>query len=277
MKTIAHDITFDCSPLLSILMDDCIHNSKDYSKGGAVYSYHGMQAIGLPNVVNSLLNLKEKVFNKNIISFDVLKKAIELNFEEMEDVRQILLSGTNKFGHNTSEIVQLTNEVMDMVDDAVQDVVINDQKVKIGFSSPSYIAANKSFASADGRRVDEPLAVHISPTSSDIDISDVVDFASNLHYGGNRLNGNVVDFILPSSYIKFPDKLIAILRSAVRNGIYELQLNVLDKNTLIDAKIHPEKYPNLIVRVWGFSAYFNDLPEEYKDNLILRASLYEAS
>ena len=96
-------------------------------------------------------------------------------------------------------------------------------------------------------------------------------FASSLKYEGNRINGNVVDFIIPASYAKMPDKLVVILKHACEKGIFELQLNVLDKQTLIDAKAHPEKYPNLIVRVWGFSAYFNDLPEEYKDNLIQRA------
>lgn len=60
------------------------------------------------------------------------------------------------------------------------------------------------------------------------------------------------------------------------SGVYELQLNVLDAKTLRDAKDHPEKYPHLVVRVWGFSAYFNDLPEEYKDNLIKRAEEYAA-
>ena len=54
------------------------------------------------------------------------------------------------------------------------------------------------------------------------------------------------------------------MNDSVQRGLYELQLNVLDKNTLIDARNHPEKYPNLVVRVWGFSAYFNELPDEYK-------------
>ena len=94
-------------------------------------------------------------------------------------------------------------------------------------------------------------------------------------YEGCRLNGNVVDFIIPVAYAKQKDKLTSIIKNACQKGLYEIQLNVLDKATLIDAKQHPEKYPNLIVRVWGFSAYFNDLPEEYKDNLIKRAELYE--
>ena len=61
---------------------------------------------------------------------------------------------------------------------------------------------------------------------------------------------------------------------AMTTGVYELQLNVLDSATLKDAKAQPENYPSLVVRVWGFSAYFNDLPEDYKDNLIARAEAY---
>ena len=93
----------------------------------------------------------------------------------------------------------------------------------------------------------------------------------------DSLNGNVVDFIIPSSYQKHPEKLVAIIRDAFSRGLFQLQLNVLDKQTLIDAKAHPDRYPNLVVRVWGFSAYFNDLPEEYKDNLIVRAETYETA
>ena len=92
-----------------------------------------------------------------------------------------------------------------------------------------------------------------------------------------KRDGNVVDFILPTSYMRNPNKLVDIVKSAVTRGVFELQLNILDANTLRDAKAHPEKYPNLIVRVWGFSAYFNDLPEEYKDNLIRRAEAYDAA
>lgn len=61
----------------------------------------------------------------------------------------------------------------------------------------------------------------------------------------------------------------------IKEGIFQLQMNVLSYKQLVEAKLHPEKYPNLIVRVWGFSAYFNDLPEEYKDNLIKRAKEME--
>lgn len=273
-----HDlhVEFDRAPILSLFFDDCIKKEKDFSEGGAKYNYHGLLVVGLPNLINSLLNIKEYVFNQHLCTLVDCQNCIEGNFVGHEDLRLLFQQNPLKFGLAKQEIVDLTNHVMDTISSAVVKRNMFGEKIKVGFSSPSYISLAKDYpASLDGRHKGDPFAVHISPISSNIDISEILDFASSLKYEGNRINGNVVDFIIPASYAKMPDKLVVILKHACEKGIFELQLNVLDKKTLIDAKAHPEKYPNLIVRVWGFSAYFNDLPEEYKDNLIQRAELYE--
>ena len=66
-------------------------------------------------------------------------------------------------------------------------------------------------------------------------------------------------------------KFVLFMKGAIASGFFQMQMNLIDSKTLIDAKAHPEKYKGLIVRVWGFSAYFNELPESYKDLLIERA------
>ena len=278
IRTLAKDLDFDSSPLFTLFFDDCIKNEKDFTRGGARYAYHGMLAVGLPNAVNSLINIRTLVFDKKIISLDELRDALKSNFTgKHKDLQKLLASGDEKFGKNSELTLDLTNRVMTMVSQSVEKVQINGQKVKVGFSSPAYYnSGSVSCASADGRNAGDPLAVHISPTSSEIDLYEITDFASRLDYSINRLNGNVVDYIVPPAYISNPQKFVAILKDAIKKGVYELQLNVLDKATLVDAKMHPEKYPDLIVRVWGFSAYFNDLPEAYKDNLIERAGTYES-
>ena len=278
VSSIARDLNFDSSPLFTLFFDDCIENEKDFTRGGARYAFHGMLAVGLPNTVNSLINIRTLVFDKKIISLDKLRQALKSDFaEEHKDLQKLLTSGDEKFGKNSDLSLGLTNRVMTMVSQSVAKVKINGQKVKVGFSSPAYYnSGSVSCASADGRNAGDPLAVHISPTSSEIDLYEITDFASRLDYSVNRLNGNVVDYIVPPAYISNPQKFVAILKDAIKKGVYELQLNVLDKATLVDAKMHPEKYPDLIVRVWGFSAYFNDLPEAYKDNLIERAGTYQS-
>lgn len=276
LKSVIKDIDFDCSPLFSLFFDDCLERECDFTCGGAVYSYHGAQVVSFPNTINALLNIKRLVFDEGQFTLSDCRRAIETNFDGLEDFRILLSSTGKKFGANDKEVLCLTNDLILYTSEIVDSIKCNGKKLKIGFSSPNYIEESRKYpATLDGRRNGDPFAVHISPMSSKIDISEILDFSSRLEYKDNCINGNVVDFILPSSYRKLPVKLIGILKNACTNGLYELQLNILDKATLEDAKAHPEKYPNLVVRVWGFSAYFNDLPEEYKDNLIRRAEIYE--
>ena len=270
------EVKFDVSPLFSLFFDDCIEKGKDFGEGGAKYNYHGLLVVGLPNLVNSLLNIKEYVYERKICTIGDCLECIDTNYEKREDLRQIFVQSNRRFGIVDTDILDITNSIMQQIGNAVAQREIGGEKLKVGFSSPSYIGLAKQYpASLDGRRRGEPFAVHISPISTEVDIASILDFASMLQYEGCIINGNVVDFIIPSSYMKNRDKLMYIVKHACEKGLFELQLNVLDKATLIDAKQHPEKYSNLIVRVWGFSAYFNDLSEEYKNNLINRAELYE--
>lgn len=275
IKECIHDIEFDVSPLYSLFFDSCIEKGVDYTKGGADYSYHGVQVVSLPNLINALLNIKLFVYQKAIVSMEQCYEAIVNNYKGYDDLRKLFLSNDKKYGSADKEVLNLTNDLMDFISLEVSKYQLNGEKVKIGYSSSQYIEQKGMVAaSLDGRYDNDPFAVHISPVSHRVDIQEVLDFAGNLDYSGNKMNGNVVDFILPSAFIHHTDKLIKILKGALTQGVYEIQLNVLDAKTLKDAKQNPEKYPNLIVRVWGFSAYFNDLPETYKDNLIKRAESY---
>ena len=272
------DVKLDCSPLFSLFYDDCIQKEKDFSLGGARYSYHGMQIVSFPNTINALLNIKKYIFDEKIITLAELADAIKSNFENREDIYQLLKSNDLCYGSADANVVSLTNDMMTFIGNCIEKVTINGGKVKIGFSSPNYITQSRDvMATPDGRKDLDPFAVHISPLSSKIDIAEVMDFASKLNYENNRINGNVVDFTIPQAYVKNPSKLVDLLIARFKNGLFETQLNVLSYKQLVDAKFHPEKYPNLIVRVWGFSAYFNDLPASYKDNLIERARLYESA
>lgn len=273
-----HDVDFDVSPLLTLFCHDCTVKGKDFSLGGARYAYHGIQIVSFPNTINALLNIREIVYKKKIKTLSDCYNAMCANYLGYEDVLLLIKNQKKQFGKADDDVIDLTNDLQTFIGNVADNLSMNGNKVKVGFSSPAYIDSAKNIgASFDGRRYGEPFAVHISPISSDIDIFEILDFASSLNYSGNRINGNVVDFILPNSYLKNKEKLIELIKQSCMRGIFELQLNVLSYKHLIDAKAHPEKYKNLIVRVWGFSAYFNDLPDDYKDTLIERTRLYGAS
>ena len=132
-------------------------------------------------------------------------------------------------------------------------------------------AARGFGASFDGRRAGDAFTVHISNEEND-SFTEIVNFASSLSYKDNQFNGNVIDFMLSPDFVRNNrDKFVMFIKGAVNAGFFEMQMNVVSSKTLIEAMEKPEKFPNLIVRVWGFSAYFNDLPEEYKEVLVRRA------
>lgn len=107
---------------------------------------------------------------------------------------------------------------------------------------------------------------------SDKDFAEIVSFASKLDCGGCKFNGNSVDLIFTPDFIKnHMSEFTDFIYSSINLGFFQMQMNVLSSKTLIEAKEDPLLHPKLIVRVCGFSAYFNDLSEEYKDLLIERA------
>lgn len=265
-------ICFDKSPLMSIWTEGCVETLTDFAAGGAKYNYHGFLCSGMPNAVNSLLNIKRYVFEEKKISYDELKKALANDYVGYEYVLDLFLSNDFKFGLSAPDVMSITTKVMNCLSDVVARTTINGHKAKLGFSSPAYLILGKrTGASADGRHGGDPFSTHISPVSKEVGFAEIIDFASELDYSGNKINGNVVDFVLSKQFVKNVDKFIQILKTAFRKGVFEMQLNVLNYEQLVAAKKDPTLYPNLVVRIWGFSAYFNDLPDSYKDMLIQRA------
>ena len=144
--------------------------------------------------------------------------------------------------------------------------------MKFGLSTSNYMEEGRiTSATLDGRCKGEALGVHITNPRG-IPYTELVNFASKLNYNGNRSNGNVLDyFVSPSVMNKEREKFVQFIKQSIKAGFFQMQLNVVSSDKLIDAKKNPGKYPDLIVRVWGFSAYFDDLPEDYQNVLIERA------
>ena len=283
-------IKWNVDPLLSLFIDDCNVKGLDISQGGAKYNHYGITTVSLANTVNSLLNLKKLVFEGNVSDFIEVEQSRfsrgkTYDFYELNRIRKSNFKGKDNqilkllkgqelyFGVDDDEVISLSNEIINYLEDCIKDYVNGfGGKIKFGLSAPSYISAGEEVsASFDGRRAGEPFSTHIS-SDSNKDFTELLRFASKLDYSGAKFNGNVVDMMVSPSFIeenfeKFTDFIIA----SIKLGFFQMQMNVVDSKTLIEAKENPEAHPNLIVRVWGFSAYFNDLPESYKDLLIERA------
>ena len=269
------NIEWNNDPLLSLFIDDCNEKNMDISQGGAKYNHYGITTVGLANTVNSLYAIKKLVFEDKKYSLIELNKMRKNNFkkDKYQDAYHDLKNVNPRFGMDDEEILDISNEIIQFLEDCFKDYTNKfGGKIKFGLSAPSYISAGSEInASFDGRKAGEPLSTHIS-LDTNKDFTEVLRFASKLDYGGAKFNGNVVDLMLSPDFIKnHSDKFTDFIYSSIQLGFFQMQMNVVDSKTLIEAKENPEAHPNLIVRVWGFSAYFNDLPEEYQDLLISRA------
>lgn len=261
------------NPLLSIFTDDCKAAERDVSQGGAEYSNYGITTVGLSNAVNSLLNIKKLVFTEKRFTVAEVRELINSDFADEEILLMELKNFGPRYGNDNEMVIDFTNEVLGKLTELCKDYRnYLGGRIKFGVSAPTYVDAAVDFpATFDGRKRGEPFGVHISQTNGS-SYTEVINFASAIDYGENRFNGNVVDLTLsPDILGRNLDQVKTLIMVGIKKGFFELQMNVVSSEMLIKAKRNPELYPNLIVRVWGFCAYFNDIPDSYKDVLIKRA------
>ena len=259
-------------PLVSLFTNNCTEKRVDVSEGGAIYGNYGITTVGLANVVDSFCNLRRLVFEEKRYNIAEINKQRNENFSNNASIYNELRSAVKSYGHDEDEVINLTNKITQSLTEIAKAFKNKlGGTVKFGLSSPAYNMLSKhTAADLAGRKAGMPYSTHISCV--DVPYTEIVGFASKLDYTNQRFNGYVVDFFVSPDFIKNNyEKFCLFMKGAIAAGFFQMQMNVMDSKTLIDAKAHPEKYKGLIVRVWGFSAYFNDLPESYKDLLIERA------
>jgi len=264
------------APFLSLLIDDCITSGTDYNSGGARYNTNYIQGVGLGSITDILAALKHHVYEKGSLSMGTYLKVLEDNFEGHDELRAALLYDTPKYGNDDERADVHATWVFDTFYEAV-----NGRRSPRGATyrinmlpTTSHVYFGKvTGATPDGRLAREPLSEGISPfqgmdRKGPTAVLNSALKIDHLKTGGTLLNQKFTpDFFRDERSIR---KVTQLIRSYFRMDGHHIQFNVVSADTLRDAQKHPEKYQDLIVRVAGYSDYFNDLGPELQNEIIRR-------
>ena len=249
----------------------------DISMGGK-YNNLGLHGTGVATAADSLAAIRKYVYEEKSVSPAEYVAMVDSDFEGHEDFLAKLRYETPKCGNDDDSADELLAELLDAFADALEGKRgCRGGQVRAGTGSAMYYLwhAETIGASPDGRRKGEGLGTNYSPSlyaRCAGPLSIVKSFTKpNLK---RVINGGPLTLEFLSDTFSNPDatrKLALLVREYVRLGGHQLQLNTVDGETLRDAQKHPEKYQNLIVRIWGWSAYFVELDKPYQDHVIARA------
>lgn len=272
--------------LCSALTEDCIGRGKTIKEGGAVYDFISGLQVGIANMADSLAAIKKLVFEEKKITPEQLWNAIIDDFtsEESQKIQQMLINESPKYGNDDDYVDNLVVEAYDSyIAEMKKYPNTRYGRGPIGgirYAGTSSISANVgqgygTMATPDGRKARTPLAEGCSPAHS-MDkngptavFKTVSKLPTHEITGGVLLNQKVTPQMLSTEENKM--KLEMMIRTFFnRLEGYHVQYNVVSRDTLIDAQLHPEKHRDLIVRVAGYSAFFNVLSKATQDDIIER-------
>ena len=272
--------------LCSCLVDDCIHRGKTIKEGGAVYDFISGLQVGIANMADSLSAIRKLVFEEKKITQEELWEALldDFSSEKSKRIQKMLIQEAPKYGNDDDYADQLIVKAYDSyIDEMKKYPNTRHNRGPIGgirYAGTSSISANVgqgygTMATPDGRKAKTPLAEGSSPAHAMDTHGPTAVFKSVSKLptieitGGSLLNQKVTPSMLASEENK--QKLEMMIRTFFnRLHGYHVQYNVVDKATLLDAQIHPENHQDLIVRVAGYSAFFNVLSKATQDDIIAR-------
>ena len=264
------------APLLSVVMEDCIAKGRDYYAAGPRYNTNYIQCTGLGTVTDSLTTLKKHVFDESKYSMDELLLAISENFAGREVMRQAIINRTPFFGNDDAYAddlaVRIYNDLVDSIDGRPN---TKGGKFHLNMlSTTCHIYFGKMMgATPNGRLAGKSISDGTSPshgadTHGPAAVVKSLGKLDQLRSGGTLLNQR----FLPSMLKKEEDidKLCALIRTYFAMNGHHIQFNIVDTETLLDAQKHPENYKDLLVRMAGYSDYFNDMNADFQQEIIER-------
>jgi pyruvate formate-lyase/glycerol dehydratase family glycyl radical enzyme len=264
------------APFLSLLIDDCILTGKDYHNGGARYNTSYIQGVGLGTLTDCMTALHYHVFEQKTLTMDDLLIALKDDFNGEERLRQVLLNKTPRYGNDDDR----ADGLMVRLFEAYYQAVVGRKNTKGGSYQINLLPTTCHVyfgsvigATPDGRKAWKPLSEGVSPVQGADRHGPTAALRSvakmdHVRTGGTLLNQKLTPNLLADD--AGLERLVQLVRSYFKLDGHHIQFNVVDAETLQDAKMHPELHRDLIVRVAGYSDYFCNLSESLQDEIISR-------
>ena len=265
-------------PFVSVISADCIKNARDISKGGK-YNNFGVHGTGIAVAVDSLASVRELVFEKRLVTLSELVKLLDTDFSGRADILAAAKEAP-KMGNADPKADEIATRLLCFWGHAFDGKKNGRGGIfRPGTGSAMYYIwhAREVKASADGRLSGQPLSANYAP-SLDVPVKGPVSVVRSFTEPDlvPVCNGGPLTIEIHDSAFAMSDgveKVAHLVKFFIERGGHQLQINAINRETLIDAQAHPEHHRHLIVRVWGWSGYFIELEKPYQDQIINRVEL----
>jgi formate C-acetyltransferase len=273
------------SPFLSLVVDDCIDRGIDVTDGGAHYNFAGVQGVQIANVADSLVALRQVIFEENWLTPSDLLTILRANFRGSQDLRQRLLNQVPKYGNDDDRVDSLAAKWAERY----SELVARCRNARGGIYQPGFYTVSAHLpmganvgATPDGRCAKAPLADgglspsagrdRKGPTAVLRSVSKInLELASN----GTLLNMRFLPAFFENQQAL--DNFVNLLRGFCELKIPHVQFNVVSSATLREAQSAPERHRHLVVRVAGYSAYLVELDTQLQNEIIRRTQFVDIS
>ncbi|MBR4728544.1 MAG: hypothetical protein IK080_11715, partial [Clostridia bacterium] len=267
------------NPLLSCFVNDCLARGVDIEQGGARYNWIMPSFVGMANLADSLEVIRTLIFEKKTLTFETLRAMLAAGFEGYEAERLKMLNGVDKYGNDIDAVDSLFATL-------VGHIVAECRKYTPMFSGARLIPSvfcwvmherfgRETGASPDGRRAGFPLGDGSGPCQGREKNGPTASILSSTKWSHKELIGGVAVNMKFSKKTFTADscaRVAALMLTYLRRGGFEIQVNVVDRDTLIKAQAEPEAYRDLVVRIGGYSDYFVKLSPQMQAEVLLRTA-----
>lgn len=264
------------APFLSVITDDCIQRGKDYNAGGARYNNNFVQLVGIGSLTDSLAAIQQMIFVNREMPMKDLLRALEMDFEGEESLRQKLVNRMPKYGNDENKADDILKRLFHLFFEAIDgrpNTKGGEYRVEMLPTTCHVYFGSVTGAMPDGRKAGLPVSEGISPVQGADRNGPTAVIRSAAKMDHLKTGGTLLNMKFAPSLVENEEGISAwahLVRSYFKMDGHHMQFNIVNAETLRKAQKNPELYRDLIVRVAGYSDYFCDLSEALQEEIIMR-------